>query len=70
MSDKEFKSIDEQLEILKSRGLTVHNEENAKSFLLQNNYYRISGYSLTLRDHDQFFPKEPLNNQRFQTSIA
>lgn len=62
MLDKEFKSIDEQLEILKSRGLTVHNEEKAKSFLLQNNYYRISGYSLTLRDHDQFFPNACFQN--------
>lgn len=62
MSDKEFKSIDEQLAILKSRGLNVCNEEKAKSFLLQNNYYRISGYSLTLRDHDQFFPNACFQN--------
>jgi abortive infection bacteriophage resistance protein len=62
MPDKGFKTIDEQLAILKSRGLTVYNEEKAKSFLLQNNYYRISGYSLTLRDHDQFFSKVCFQN--------
>lgn len=52
---KQFKTIDEQLEILKQRGLTINNEDEAKGFLLYNNYYRISGYSLTLRDHDTFY---------------
>lgn len=32
MSDKTFKTIDEQLNILKSRGLTVDNPEKAKLF--------------------------------------
>ena len=54
MSDKEFKTIDEQLNILKSRGLTIDDEEKASDFLLHNNYYRVSGYSLTLRNHDVF----------------
>ena len=54
MSDKEFKSIEEQLDILRNRGLKIIDDEKAKSFLLHNNYYRISGYSLTLRKHDVF----------------
>ena len=54
MADKAFKTIDEQLEILKNRGLSVSDEAAAKEFLLRNNYYRISGYSLTLRSHDVF----------------
>lgn len=54
MSDKEFKTIDQQLDLLKSRGLIVDNDNEAKVFLLRNNYYRISGYSLTLRSHDVF----------------
>lgn len=54
MSDKEFKTIDEQLNILKSRGLTIDDEEKATDFLMHNNYYRVSGYSLTLRNHDVF----------------
>lgn len=54
MSDKEFKTIEEQLRILKSRGLTIDDEERAADFLLHNNYYRVSGYSLTLRNHDVF----------------
>lgn len=48
MADKDFKTIEEQLEILRSRGLTISDESQAKDFLLRNNYYRISGYSLTL----------------------
>ena len=54
MQEKDFKSIDEQLEILRSRGLTITDNEKAKDFLLRNNYYRISGYSLTLRKNDRF----------------
>lgn len=46
MSTKDFKTIDEQLEILRSRGLIIDDENIAKDFLLYNNYYRISGYSL------------------------
>lgn len=42
---KEFKTIDEQIELLKSRGLTFENEKFAKNMLLQNNYYNIiNGY--------------------------
>ena len=54
MADKEFKTIDEQVEILKSRGLLIEDEKRVKEFLLNNNYYRISGYSLTLRKNDVF----------------
>lgn len=54
MAEKEFKTIDEQIEILKLRGLTVEDEKVAKDFLLRNNYYRVSGYSLTLRTNDVF----------------
>ena len=52
MADKDFKTIDEQIEILRSRGLTIEDETEAKDFLLRNNYYRVSGYSLTLRKND------------------
>ena len=51
---KEFKTINEQLALLKGRGLKVEDEEKAINFLKFNNYYRISGYSLTLRNNDVF----------------
>lgn len=51
---KVFKSIEGQIEILQARGLAIDNLEHAKDFLYRNNYYRVSGYSLTLRNHDVF----------------
>lgn len=62
MPDKEFKTIDEQIAILEARGLKVPDKETAKSFLHRNNYYRISGYSLTLRNHDVFTPTATFQN--------
>lgn len=62
VATKEFKTIDKQIELLKSRKLTITDEAKAKNFLLKNNYYRISGYSLTLRDHDEFFEGTTFQN--------
>lgn len=59
---KEFKTIKEQLEILEDRGLNVDDEAAAEEFLKYNNYYRISGYSLTLRNHDKFYPSASFQN--------
>lgn len=44
MADKDFKTIDEQIEIPRSRGLSIEEEAEAKDFLLQNNYCRVSGW--------------------------
>ena len=44
MSKKTFKTLDEQVEILKSRGLVINNIEEAKDILLRENYFFISGY--------------------------
>lgn len=60
--DKDFKTIEEQIEILRSRGLIIHDESQVKDFLLFNNYYRISGYSLTLRKNDVFFKSSTFQN--------
>lgn len=62
MADKNFKSLEEQLEILRSRGLTISDEFQAKEFLLHHNYYRISGYSLTLRKNDVFSKSATFQN--------
>jgi len=60
---KPFLSVDDQIKLLKSRGLTIKAEQydKAKEFLLNNNYYRISGYSLTLRKKDAFFQNASLD---------
>lgn len=62
MPNKDFKTIDEQLEILRTRGLTINDDQKAKEFLLYNNYYRISGYSLTLRKNDVFAKSASFQN--------
>lgn len=62
MADKDFKTLEKQISILKSRGLKIPDDSVAKEFLLRNNYYRVSGYSLTLRDHDVFFRSASFQN--------
>ena len=62
MAIKEYKTIDEQIALLRSRGLAIADEELARDFLLRNNYYRISGYSLTLRSHDVFSKNASFQN--------
>lgn len=44
MADKDFKTIDKQIELLRSRGLSIEEEAEAKDFLLRNNYCRVSGW--------------------------
>lgn len=62
MAEKEFTTLDEQIAILESRGLQIPDREPAKEFLRRNNYYRVSGYSLTLRSHDVFSPNANFQN--------
>ena len=43
--EKNFKTIEEQIEILKSRGIFINDERKAKELLTENNYYNlINGY--------------------------
>ena len=44
MKTKEFKTLDEQIEILKTRGLVINDIEKAESLLLRENYFFINGY--------------------------
>ena len=53
--DKKFLTIDEQIELLKARGLNVTDICEARKALENLNYYRLSGYSLTLRKDDKFY---------------
>lgn len=41
---KPWKSIDEQVEILQSRGLQIEDSDRAKRYLRRLGYYRLSGY--------------------------
>lgn len=44
MGKKIFKSLDEQIEIFKSKGLIINDIEKAKKILFKENYFFINGY--------------------------
>lgn len=44
MKDKQFKNLDEQVEIFKYKGLIINDEKYAKEVLLRENYFFLSGY--------------------------
>ena len=44
MTGKIFKSLDEQVDILKSRGLIIDDEYKAREILFRENYFFVSGY--------------------------
>lgn len=48
MNKKEFKTLDEQLGIFKSKGLTINDDEEARNILLKENYFFINGYRRVL----------------------
>ena len=41
---KEFKTLNEQIEILKNKGLVINDEEYAETILLRENYFFLNGY--------------------------
>lgn len=41
---KTFKTLEEQIEILRSKGLVVNDEAYAKEVLLRENYFFFNGY--------------------------
>ena len=44
MKKKVFKTLDEQIEIFRSKGLTINDVEKTKEILLRENYFFINGY--------------------------
>lgn len=59
---KPFKSYDEQIALLRERGLIITDDVYARDVLKRMNYYRFSAYSLTLRENDRFFPEVTLQD--------
>ena len=51
--EKLFKSLDEQINILKDKGLIIEDEEFAKEILLRENYFFINGYRTLLMNSYQ-----------------
>ena len=44
MIEKQFKNLDEQIEIFKHKGLIINDEKYAKQVLLRENYFFLNGY--------------------------
>ena len=57
MNKKEFRTLDEQINILRNKGLTINDEEAAKEVLLRENYFFINGYRSILYTKDRKFIK-------------
>ena len=52
MGAKIFKTIDEQIEILKSKGLIIYDETKAKNILLRENYFFLNAYRTVFLRND------------------
>ena len=57
MNKREFRTLDEQIDILRNKGLTINNEEQTKEVLLKENYFFINGYRNILYTKDRKFIK-------------
>ena len=49
MDVKKHLTIDEQIELLKTRGCIIEDEELTNSILLDINYYRLTSYFLPFK---------------------
>ena len=56
MSKKTFKSLDEQIKILKEKGLVINDEDKTKEILFRENYFFINGYR-------HLFQRENIDNK-------
>lgn len=54
---KTWKNFDEQLALLKARGLVIADDNHAKKYLRNIGYYRLSGYFYSFRQQDLQHPK-------------
>lgn len=61
---KEALSLDRQVTRLREHGITVTDDDEAAKWLSETNYYRISGYWLTLEHDDKIIPGTTLDDIR------
>ena len=72
MKMKEFKNLDEQIDILRKKGLTIKDEEYTKNILLRENYFFLMGYRHLFTDNntevklDGYKEKKFLPGTRFE----
>ena len=62
--EKNFKTIDEQVQILKDKGLIIEDELDTKDILLRENYFFIMGYRhvfMVSKKENKFIPGTTFN---------
>lgn len=64
MKDKQFKTLDEQVEIFKYKGLEIKDDKYVKDVLLRENYFFITGYRHLLMEKDN--PKHYAEGATFE----
>ena len=55
MIEKKFKTLDEQVDILRHKGLIINDERYAKDVLLRENYFFLNGYRHLFVNKDKTF---------------
>ena len=55
MIEKKFKTLDEQIDILRHKGLTIMDPKYAKNVLLRENYFFLNGYRHLFVNKDKTF---------------
>jgi len=68
--NRPWKSYEEQLTILKSRGMTVSDEAKAINYLERLGYYRLSGYWYPFREIQYTTASGKLSYQRLDNFVA
>ena len=57
MIEKKFKTLDEQVDILRHKGLLIRDEKYTKEVLLRENYFFLNGYRHLFVNKDRTFKK-------------
>jgi len=70
-TNKIFKTLDEQIDILRSKGLIINDEQMAKEILFRENYFFVSGYRhLFMKSYkDKFFIKGTTFEELYATFV-
>ena len=69
MNKKEFRTLDEQIDILKSKNLIISDISEAKDVLLRENYFFINGYRYLFFDSDRKFVKGTTFNELYSAFL-
>ena len=69
MEVKNFKTLDQQIELLKDRGCIIEDEALAKKVLSTVNYYRFSSYFLPFKQDDETYKTGTTFNKVYQNYI-